>query len=155
MAPAPTDLSHLDTETLRKFLDTDVEGFVKLLTDLIGDTPQHDVAGMGSLAAQFESMKIGYVKTALKVGRLAAADDKATGPLSIAPFISYLASSSTSLAGVEKDQLKLFTDIKRELGAVITDMEKTQKDSLEDIESQKFLNDLRTVDTGLAPTQKS
>ncbi|MGW1229337.1 type VII secretion system-associated protein [Streptomyces sp. NPDC001478] len=155
MAPAPTDLSHLDTETLRTFLDTDVEGFVKLLTDLIGDTAQHDVAGMGALAAQFESMKIGYVKTALKVGRLAAADDKAEGPLSIAPFISYLASSSTSLAAVEKDQLKLFKDIRRELGTVITDMEKTQKDSLEDIESQTFLNDLRTVNTDLAPTRQS
>ncbi|MEU2249193.1 type VII secretion system-associated protein [Streptomyces sp. NPDC019224] len=152
MATSPTDLSHLDTETLRRFTDTDVAEFVKLLTDLVTDTPGHEVSGMAALAAQFSSPQTGYVRTALKVGKLGASGDESAGPLSMAPLLSYLASAATSLAGIEEDQLKLFNDIKRELGAVVTDMEKTQKDSLDEIESRKFLNDLHHVNADLAPT---
>ncbi|MGC4945591.1 type VII secretion system-associated protein [Streptomyces sp. DT224] len=153
MATSPTDLSHLDTETLRRFTDTDVAEFVKLLTDLIEDTAGHEVSGMAALAAQFSAPETGYVRTALKVGKLGASGDEASGPLSVAPLLTYLSSAATSLAGIEEDQLRLFNDIKRELGAVVTDMEKTQKDSLDEIESQKFLNDLRDVNTDLAPTK--
>ncbi|MEV5603941.1 type VII secretion system-associated protein [Streptomyces sp. NPDC052299] len=154
MATPPTDLSHLDTETLRRFTDTDVAGFVKLLTDLMADTPQHETPSMNTLANQFLSAETGYVKTPLKVGRLGASDGSA-GPLSAAPFLACLASAAKSLNGIEEDQLTLFRDIKRELGTVVTDMEKTQKDSLDEIESQKFLNDLHAVNADLAPSKQT
>ncbi|MEN8651637.1 type VII secretion system-associated protein [Streptomyces sp. 21So2-11] len=147
----PTDLSHLDTETLRKFVDTDVEGFVKALIDLTTDTANPYVPCMLTLSNQVN--KKDGTGTVPKLGKLGAPE----GPLSplVIPLVDLLKSASTSLAKVEKDQLTLFNDLKRELGAVITDMENTQKKNLEDIESKKFLNDLRTVDTGLAPPPKT
>ncbi|MFF0742974.1 type VII secretion system-associated protein [Streptomyces sp. NPDC004111] len=155
MAPDPTDLSHLDTDTLTKFVNTDVQGFLTLIGALKKDTDGHAVAAMQYLATQFGSTSVGYVSSVLKLGRLGATGDKATGPLSAAPFLAYLAKSAKELSAVEDNQEKLFTDIRDGLNTVLTDMKKQQQKSLEDIESQKFLNDLRNVDGDLAPSQKS
>ncbi|MER5888282.1 type VII secretion system-associated protein [Streptomyces sp. NPDC001941] len=159
MSPAPTPLTRLDLDTLRTFVDNDVrDGFVKLLAalqeDAVADGPNpHGVPSMRNLLAQFSDPVHGFTSAQFKLGRLANADGK-LGPLTALPLMSALKTSTTELSTVVDDQKRLFDDIKTNLETVMESMKKAQQDSLDDIDSQSFLNDLRNVDTDLAGTQK-
>ncbi|MFJ6462701.1 type VII secretion system-associated protein [Streptomyces sp. NPDC091387] len=152
MAADPTNLSHLDTESLQKFIDTDVQEFIDLLTALEKDTETGGISSLKFLSAQMATPEVGLSSHVLKLGKLAGKD---ATPLSANPLVEYLTGAAGSQAGVISDQLKLFNDIQKNMKTVLETMKKNQADSLEDIKSQEFLNDLGDVDGDLAPTQKT
>ncbi|MFD6529592.1 type VII secretion system-associated protein [Streptomyces sp. NPDC060184] len=151
MAADPADLSHLDLDSLQRFVDTDVQEFIDLLTDLEKDSP-YGISSLKFLSAQMASPGVGLSSHVLKLGKLV---EKDASPLSAAPLLTYLTGAAESQAEVISNQLKLFTDIQKNMRTVLATMKKNQADSLEDIKSQEFLNDLGDVDGDLTPTQKS
>ncbi|WP_329613062.1 type VII secretion system-associated protein [Streptomyces brevispora] len=152
MAADPTNLSHLDTETLQKFIDTDVQEFIDLLGALEKDTATGGISALKFLSAQMATPEVGLSSHVLKLGKLVGKD---ATPLSASPLVEYLTGAAESQAGVISNQLKLFNDIQRNMKTVLATMKKNQADSLDDIKSQEFLNDLGDVDGDLAPTQKA
>ncbi|MFG2409055.1 type VII secretion system-associated protein [Streptomyces brevispora] len=153
MAAEPTNLSHLDAATLQKFIDTDVQAFIDLLKALEEDsgTGESRVSAMRYLSGQMSNLELGLSSHVLQLGKLGSKD---ATPMSASPLVAYLKGASESQASVIKNQLMLFEDIKSNMKTVLEKMKKNQADSLEDIKSQEFLNDLRNVDGDLTPTQK-
>ncbi|MFI0977476.1 type VII secretion system-associated protein [Streptomyces sp. NPDC021093] len=147
---SPTDLSHLDIPTLRKFIDNDIESIITLLKALDEDSNQdgYRITALKYLGPQMANLEVGLSSHTLQLGKLGA--EKAT-PIDASPLVAYLKGSSTEQGTVIKNQLKLFQDIKRNMNAVLEKMKKNQADSLTKIKSQEFLNDLRDVDGDLAP----
>lgn len=57
MAADPTNLSHLDTDSLQRFIDTDVQEFIDLLTALEKDAEKGGISSLKFLSAQMASPK--------------------------------------------------------------------------------------------------
>ncbi|MGW7416900.1 type VII secretion system-associated protein [Streptomyces sp. NPDC054863] len=158
MPAGPTDLSHLDIETLKKFATDDVGAFITLLKALGQEGNAGSVGGapsMGALKGQLDNPAILYTETTLVVGLLGNKEGK-NGNISVDPLMTYTKAAATALEAIEVKQQSIFQHISDNfLKSLIPRMEAAKQKSLEDIKSQSFLNDFRNLDVDLAPAAPS
>ncbi|MFF9321707.1 type VII secretion system-associated protein [Streptomyces sp. NPDC014735] len=156
--PNPVDLSHLDPESLQKFIDDKsggVAAFIDALAALSTDTHPTDgtlpLVSMTTLVSALANPAQLFMKGGLQLGNLALSDGKADGPLTATGLLAYIQASANSFKTVVNDQSKLFDDIKLNLGTTITSMKDAQQASLDKVDGQKFLNDFHNVEADLSP----
>ncbi|WMX43815.1 type VII secretion system-associated protein [Streptomyces roseicoloratus] len=162
-----TKLTRLDTKTLRRFIDHDVETFVLWLWTLQEASGRYlktgdhyytldwtGVPSMSGLSAQLENPTQYNSKVTLLLGKLTA-PGKGDGPMSAHDFLTFVKSAASELAVVVDDQKDFFDDVKRNLESVITTMTGAQQKNLDQIDSQKFLDLFRDVETDLTRSRKT
>ncbi|WP_335937617.1 type VII secretion system-associated protein [Streptomyces sp. PTD5-9] len=156
--PSTVDLSHLDPDSLQKFIDDKTDGvaaFVTALADLKTDTHPTDgtvaLVSMTTLVSALANPAQLFMKGGPQLGNLALSDGKADGPITATGLLAYMQTSADSFKTVVNDQAKLFDDIRLNLGTTIDSMKTAQQESLDQVEGQRFLNDLHNVEADLAP----
>ncbi|MFJ2130213.1 type VII secretion system-associated protein [Streptomyces sp. NPDC088846] len=149
------DLSHLDEDHLEKFRTDGVHGIAAFVTQLGTLTSTAPQAGsnitMILLSRALEKPSDPFASNPPQFGRLALNDDKEETPVNGTPFIKYMTSCSTSLAGILAKQKTLFGEIDGELIKTIKDLKEAQNESLDDIKGQDFLDDWKDVNQVFAP----
>jgi len=150
--PSTVDLSHLDPDSLQKFIDDQTGGvaaFVTALGNLKNDAPP--LVAMTTLVSALANPAQLFMKGGPQLGNLALDDGKADGPITATGLLAYMQASADSFKVVVNDQATLFDDIKRNLGTTIASMKEAQQNSLDLVEGERFLNDFHNVEADLAP----
>ncbi|KQX49511.1 MULTISPECIES: type VII secretion system-associated protein [unclassified Streptomyces] len=149
-----TDLSHLDKEGLTRFLTVDGQGipmFLKKLEEIASTSPTAPAPTMPLLARKLKFPGENITSQGPKLGRLALDDTKPESPAMGNLFVAYMQTNSEKLGEILTNQLKLFKEIKQELGFTIADMAQTEEDNLDSIEGQKVLEDWKDISDLISP----
>ncbi|MFC8548186.1 type VII secretion system-associated protein [Streptomyces sp. NPDC057273] len=164
--PGETKLTRLDVRTLRRFIDNDVAAFLLWLGALQEaggrytkngngyDMDWSGVPSMGGLSAQLENPTLYNSKVTLLLGKLTA-PGKDDGPMSAHTFLAFVKAAASELAVVVDDQKDFFDDVRMNLESVLTTMTGAQQNSLDQIDSQKFLDLFRDVEADLTQSRKT
>ncbi|WP_406382978.1 type VII secretion system-associated protein [Streptomyces sp. NBC_01618] len=148
------DLSHLDEDHLKKFVNDGTNG-IQAFIDALGNLQKTDKipAGLWTMLRLSSALtqKGVYFAEGPQLGKLAVSDEDMKTPISAVAFMKYISDSATSLNGIIEDQGTLFGDIKKALLATIKDMAETQQGTLDDIKGQDLLNDWKQIDKDLSP----
>ncbi|MBV2354907.1 type VII secretion system-associated protein [Streptomyces sp. J2-1] len=124
------DLTALDATALQAFMDNDVDRFIDDIVQMrkAGQTPP----ALYDLQASPHPVQLGQM----------SGDDNTGG----ASVVANAKAAAKAIDQVLNHHHEAFTDLRRELGNVITTMLKTQGESLSGIDGQKFLTAIKDYD---------
>ncbi|MER6632212.1 type VII secretion system-associated protein [Streptomyces sp. NPDC000987] len=143
-----TDLTHLDSGQLKRFLEEDVAAFIKALKEIREDLPgsgSTSIRALSSLVEGRTSPSTLNQNPVLAIGAMGA-DDLVHGK-SLVTQVTGIAKSADE---VFQAQQILFQDLERNLRATLDTLLKNQGDSLTAIDGEKLLDLFADVDGDLA-----